>query len=145
MSGLCCLGQHAETPLASLTRRGSLVQIQHRPLRKFLQRAVFCGIRKTVGQSVPAFLLQPYCNPLWGLRGDDVIYGGDGDDGDLSGFGGADVLYGGDGDDFLSEQDWDKQRDKLYCGEGRDYYLAYKNDYVDSSCEKKAKLGPPLP
>jgi hypothetical protein len=126
MSGLCCLGQHAETPLASLTRRGSLVQIQHRPLRKFLQRAVFCGIRKTVGQSVPAFLLQPYCNPLWGLRGDDVI-------------------YGGDGNDFLSEQDWDKQRDKLYCGEGRDYYLAYKNDYVDSSCEKKAKLGPPLP
>jgi hypothetical protein len=126
MSGLCCLGQHAETPLASLTRRGSLVQIQHRPLRKFLQRAVFCGIRKTVGQSVPAFLLQPYCNPLWGLRGDDVI-------------------YGGDGNDFLSEQDWDKQRDKLYCGEGRDYYLADKNDYVDSSCEKKAKLGPPLP
>jgi hypothetical protein len=32
-----------------------------------------------------------------------------------------------------------RQRDKLYCGEGRDYYFADKNDYVDSSCEKKAK------
>jgi Ca2+-binding RTX toxin-like protein len=66
-----------------------------------------------------------YCNPLWGLRGDDVIYGGDGDDGngeyEMSGGPGEDVLYGGDGNDFLSEQDWDKQRDKLYCGEGRDY------------------------
>jgi hypothetical protein len=33
----------------------------------------------------------------------------------------------------------DRQRDMLYCGEGRDYYDADKNDLVDSSCEKKAK------
>jgi hypothetical protein len=33
-----------------------------------------------------------------------------------------------------------RTRDELYCGEGRDYYFADKNDYVDS-CEKK--LGPP--
>jgi len=55
---------------------------------------------------------------------------------------GEDVIYGGDGNDFMSA-DEDKQRDKLYCGEGRDYYLADKNDYVDSSCEKKL-TGVPL-
>ena len=31
----------------------------------------------------------------------------------------------------------DGQRDKLYRGKGRDEYVAGKNDYVDSSCEKK--------
>jgi hypothetical protein len=35
---------------------------------------------------------------------------------------------------------WDRQRDKVYCGEGRDEYLADENDFVDSSCEKKAKV-----
>ena len=35
----------------------------------------------------------------------------------------------------------DRQRDKLYCGEGRDYYFADKNDYVDS-CE--IKHSPPI-
>jgi hypothetical protein len=29
-----------------------------------------------------------------------------------------------------------KQRDKLYCGKGKDRYVAQKHDYVDSSCEK---------
>jgi Ca2+-binding RTX toxin-like protein len=55
---------------------------------------------------------------------------------------GEDVIYGGDGNDSMSA-DEDKQRDKLYCGEGRDYYLADKNDYVDSSCEIKGE--PPIP
>jgi len=49
--------------------------------------------------------------------------------------GGEDVLYGGDGNDTLIDEDG--QRDKLYCGEGKDYYWADKNDYVDSSCEKR--------
>jgi hypothetical protein len=50
---------------------------------------------------------------------------------------GEDVIYGGDGNDFLAGS-WDRgQRDKLYCGEGMDHYLADKNDYVDSSCEIK--------
>ena len=31
-------------------------------------------------------------------------------------------------------------RDKLYCGEGTDHYLAKEADYVDSSCEKKARV-----
>jgi hypothetical protein len=30
-----------------------------------------------------------------------------------------------------------EQRDKLYCGKGKDTYFAEKIDYVDSSCEKK--------
>jgi hypothetical protein len=83
-------------------------------------------------------------SPLWGLRGDDVINGGDGNDGDLSGFGGEDVLYGGDDNDFI-DATWDRERDKVYCGEGRDAYLADKIDYVDTSCEEKVKPGPPIP
>jgi hypothetical protein len=80
-------------------------------------------------------------SPLWGGDGDDVIYGGDGNDGGLGEVDpGEDVFYGGDGNDYLFGT-WDHgQRDKLYCGEGRDDYLAGKNDYVDSSCEKKATV-----
>ena len=72
--------------------------------------------------------------------GEDVYYGGDGND-DLVGrpFGvkaeGEDVYYGGDGNDFFYAHDG--QRDKLYCGKGKDRYIAGRNDYVDSSCEKK--------
>jgi hypothetical protein len=69
--------------------------------------------------------------------GDDVLYGGDGVDVFYTGRG-EDVLYGGDGSDVLYDDDG--QRDKLYCGEGRDSYWADKLDYVDSSCEKKSLL-----
>ena len=72
---------------------------------------------------------------LDGGPGSDAIYGGDGDDA-LHGFSGEDVLYGGDGNDLLTDC-YDEQRDKLYCGEGRDEYVAVKSDYVASSCEKK--------
>ncbi len=72
---------------------------------------------------------------LDGGPGSDTIYGGDSDDG-LHGFNGEDALYGGDGNDLLTDY-YDEQRDKLYCGEGRDEYVAVKNYYVDSSCEKK--------
>ena len=66
--------------------------------------------------------------------GDDVLYGGDGDD-ELSSDKGEDVLYGGDGNDYLFDEVRERERDKLYCGEGKDVYGADKNDYVDSSCE----------
>jgi hypothetical protein len=59
---------------------------------------------------------------LAGAEGDDVLYGGE------------DVLYGGDGNDWLDDSG-DGHRDKLYCGEGRDGYAADKLDYVDGSCE----------
>jgi hypothetical protein len=72
---------------------------------------------------------------LDGGDGSDTLYGGDDDDG-VYGGNGEDVLYGGDGNDLVAD-DYDEQRDKLYCGEGRDEYRAFKNDYVDSSCEKK--------
>jgi Ca2+-binding RTX toxin-like protein len=72
-----------------------------------------------------------------GAEGDDVIYGGDGDDEMLWGGGGENVLHGGDGNDYLDgiSGQRDMAQDKLYCGEGKDRYLASNLDYVDSSCE----------
>jgi len=63
------------------------------------------------------------------------------------GFGGKDVIYGGPGDDTKldvasqGEFGTDGQRDKLYCGKGKDRYVAPKRDYVDSSCEKNLGSG----
>jgi Ca2+-binding RTX toxin-like protein len=76
---------------------------------------------------------------LAGAEGDDVIYGGDGDDELLWGSGGENVLHGGDGNDYLDgiSGQRDRARDKLYCGEGKDEYLASELDYVSSSCEVK--------
>jgi hypothetical protein len=59
--------------------------------------------------------------------------------------GGKDVQYGGDGNDFIEVTNDDGQPDKFYCGKGKDRYGVNenfqmpKNDYVDSSCEKKVK------
>jgi hypothetical protein len=75
-----------------------------------------------------------YAVGLAGGDGSDTLYGGDGDD-SVQGGTGEDVLYGEDGNDVLSA-DRSGQRDKLYCGEGKDRYLANNKDYVDSSCEK---------
>src|SRR5215208_415390 len=72
---------------------------------------------------------------LGGGPGSDILYGGDGDD-FLYAAGNGDVMYGGDGNDQLSA-DLGGPRAKLYCGEGKDVYDADKDDYVDSSCEKK--------
>jgi hypothetical protein len=71
---------------------------------------------------------------LRGGPGNDVLYGGAGAD-ILYGQEGDDVFYGGDGNDTLVVDD--DQRDKLYCGEGWDRYMADKTDLVSSSCEKK--------
>jgi hypothetical protein len=62
----------------------------------------------------------------------------------LDGDGGEDVLHSGDGNDSLNGITLGvrPQRDKLYCGKGRDEYWADMNDYVDSSCEKKGR--PPV-
>ena len=74
---------------------------------------------------------------LAGDAGDDELHGGSGDDGVLIGGAGEDVIYGGDGNDGLDGSHDGGDRDKLYCGKGKDQYNADKNDYVDSSCEKK--------
>src|SRR5215218_1103860 len=75
---------------------------------------------------------------LLGTDKTDTLAGLDGDD-EIRGLGGRDFI--GDGNDFLMgigiTVDGDGQRDKFYCGEGRDRYAADKNDYVDSSCEVK--------
>ena len=44
---------------------------------------------------------------------------------------GEDVIYGGGWQRLRCIGDGDGQRDKLYCGEGRDSYHADKIDYVD--------------
>src|SRR5215203_3255552 len=88
-----------------------------------------------------------------GGPGNDILYGGPGDDCNLSGDKGEDVIYAGPGDDTELNvsgvmNHGDGQRDKLYCGEGRDTYYAEKIDYVDSSCEVKlgnVAPGPDLP
>jgi len=67
---------------------------------------------------------------IFGGSGDDVIYGGPGRD---------NPLIGDEGDDIELHGDGDGQRDKLYCGEGRDSYMADKVDYVSSSCEVKLR------
>lgn len=74
-------------------------------------------------------------------KGDDVIYGGPGNDEILVVGPGEDVLYGGDGNDVLEAAFQSGNRDRLYCGKGIDQYAADKNDYVDSSCEKKGGAG----
>ncbi len=75
-----------------------------------------------------------------GMRGDDGLYGGYGDDRMLWGDKDENALYGGDGNDLLVAS-LNGQRDKLYCGEGKDEYDADKIDYVSSSCEVKTRLG----
>ena len=57
---------------------------------------------------------------------------------------GNDVIYGGPGNDVGLLGGGDGQRDKLYCGKGRDKYTADKVDYVDSSCEKKLPFTPTM-
>ena len=80
-----------------------------------------------------------YDRNVMGNRGDDVLYGGDGNDtlgSDIGQDVGEDVYYGEGGNDGIFAQG-DRQPDKLYCGKGKDRYVAEKIDYVDSSCEKK--------
>jgi Ca2+-binding RTX toxin-like protein len=82
-----------------------------------------------------------------GGDGNDVIYGGPGRDFVFDG-NGEDVLYLGAGNDDVIVANGvldDGTRDKLYCGPGKDEYLADKDkkDYVDSSCEEELPHHPP--
>lgn len=70
---------------------------------------------------------------LDGMEGDDEIRGLGGDD-FISGGTGNDTVYGGPGDDII-HTGGDGEREELYCGEGKDNFLADKLDYVSSSCE----------
>jgi hypothetical protein len=81
---------------------------------------------------------------LVGGKGEDVIRGGHGND-FLGGGKGKDVLYGGPGNDSFGASG-DGQREKLYCGKGRDHYLATKLDNVSNSCEvNQRKVPEPAP
>jgi Ca2+-binding RTX toxin-like protein len=83
----------------------------------------------------------PGRDQMIGEEGDDLLYGGSGDDAPLIGAKGEDAIYGGDGNDFI-DASGDGQRDKLYCGEGKDEYAAEKIDYVSRTCEEKVTLEP---
>src|SRR5829696_3581377 len=78
---------------------------------------------------------------IFGGPGNDVVYGGGGADGLYARDQGKDVLYGGDGNDELEAKGGGGQ-DKLYCGEGRDVYIADNFDHVASSCEVNELKGP---
>jgi hypothetical protein len=58
----------------------------------------------------------------------------------LGGGAGEDVICGGNGNDGLDGSHDGGDRDELYCGKGKDRYAADKNDYVDGSCEKKGNF-----
>ncbi|MEP4886784.1 MAG: calcium-binding protein, partial [Alphaproteobacteria bacterium] len=63
-----------------------------------------------------------------GLRGDDVVYGGSGND-NIRGRRDEDILYGGDGNDRLRG---DNENDQLYGGAGVDRLQGgNQNDYLD--------------
>jgi hypothetical protein len=75
-----------------------------------------------------------------------VLYGGDGNDSLGSEMGQdarEDVYYGEGGNDVILAKG-DRQPDKLYCGKGKDRYVADKIDYVDSSCEKNVDMLVPV-
>jgi hypothetical protein len=107
------------------------------------------GLGSDVIYGGPGGFNRPPPEFLDGGQGDDVLHGGEGDDA-IHGGEGEDVLYGGDGNDFLDGRDTggvdfptkDTQRDELYCGAGKDHFLAGKLDYVSSSCEVKEAMPP---
>lgn len=105
----------------------------------FIRANTYIGIDRD--QSKDVLHGGPGRDQIIGEEGDDVLYGGDGDDKVLSGDWGEDVIYGGDGNDWGISGGADRHRDKLYCGEGRDHYIADEIDYVDSSCEAKLRGG----
>jgi len=51
--------------------------------------------------------------------------------------GGEHAIYGGDGNDLVDGSYDGLGWDRLYCGKGKDKYIADRNDYVVSSCEVK--------
>ena len=70
---------------------------------------------------------------LDGMEGDDAIRGLSGDD-FISGGTGIDTVYGGPGDDII-HTGGDGEREEVFCGEGKDNFLADELDYISSSCE----------
>jgi hypothetical protein len=73
-------------------------------------------------------------------EGDDVLYGGPGlDDMSLPGPG-EDEIHGGDGDDVLDATFEDADRDRLYCGKGKDYYAADKKTLWTAVARRRGSL-----
>lgn len=97
------------------------------------------GAMDTDEQGDDALYGGPGKDDILGDAGDDVIHGESGDDFVLHGGNGEDILYGGDGEDLL-DAGGDGQRDRLYCGNGRDTYVAEKIDVVADDCEIETKI-----
>jgi Ca2+-binding RTX toxin-like protein len=96
------------------------------------------------GTDGPDTLKGDHCdNNISGLRGDDVIYGyrgadelyGNQDNDRLYGGKGRDDLHGGRGNDRIYSGSLDGVRDRIVCGDGRDFASIAENDYAASDCE----------
>lgn len=96
----------------------------------------------------------PKADTLVGTAGKDRIYGFGGNDW-IRGLAGADLIVGGPGQDTLSGGPGDdvllardKQRDKVFCGAGKDRTVVDANDSVFGDCEDVERPeveDPPLP
>jgi hypothetical protein len=69
----------------------------------------------------------------------DWIFGGPGNDG-INGQQGRDTIRAGRGDDLIVANDG--QRDRIYCGPGRDAVKADRRDRVARDCERVARVAP---
>lgn len=96
----------------------------------------------------------PKADILVGTAGNDKIYGFAGNDW-IRGLGGDDIIVGGPGRDILSGGPGndlilarDGQRDRVYCGAGRDRAVVDALDWVHKDCEiveRPSTDDPPLP
>jgi hypothetical protein len=78
---------------------------------------------------------------MFGFRGDDWLRGLGGND-TIVGGPGRDTLSGGPGNDLVVARDG--ERDRVFCGQGRDRAVVDAKDSVHGDCET-VKLPPPAP
>jgi Tol biopolymer transport system component len=117
------------TPLAALIRvEGDGLDD---PVLRYVTLTLFtCGtLARGAGQIVGTARGDELC----GRRGRDTLVGGDGND-RLRGGSGADVMMGGRGRDVVIA--WDRFRDRIACGPGRDRVVVDRRDRVSKDCER---------
>ena len=74
---------------------------------------------------------------MHGDFGEDVVYGGDGDDWPLYGDEDEDVIHGGDGNDYIASFEfYHEHRDIVTCGKGKDYVDTGPEDSIAPDCER---------
>lgn len=120
------------TPLAVLMRvEGD--GLEHPALRYVTLFLSTCG---TVARGAGRIVGTARGDELCGRRGRDTLAGGDGND-RLRGGSGADVMMGGRGRDVVIA--WDRFRDRVACGPGRDSAIVDRRDRVARDCERVSR------